>query len=301
MIRLTIHVENIDTVIGVFSHIRLYSSTDETGDYTSFAFIELLPGVSTYTYDHLTGTEDVWYKSSYWSSLLESGLSDPTQGRAPALFHWATYPDEFTFDVEDKKIIRSIRRYIGDFPKMERLYIDDADAICSSIHDDGKTIDLGMKGWPVYISIRQFSDDSEVLLNKNSEDDPIVQGYRYLTFSGTLNSGIRNDIIDIWFYNFKFSDREVYEAYGDSMIPPGLTSSTVTKDHLILQASIDLIENMTSEDMVDDGAIIRDDASAYDPSPGLRERDKTLKRLKGMLDQLIKQYMMSGITGVLVD
>lgn len=301
MIRLSIEVENIDTVSSIFSHIRLYASTEETGDYTSIGFVDLLPGVESYTYDHLTGTEDYWYKSSYWSTSLESSLSDPAQGKAPQLYHWPTYPEEFSFDTEDDETIRRIRRYIGDLPKLERLYLDDPDSICSSIHDDGKTIDMGMKGWPVYISIRQFSDDAETIIEKNTDEDPVIQGYRYLTFSGTLNSGIRDDIIDIWFYSFKFSDREVYEAYGDAMIPAGLTSTTVTKDHLVLQAAIDLMENMTWEDMVDDGAQIQDDASMYDPSPGLRERDKAIKRLRGLLDDLVKQYMMNGITGVLID
>jgi hypothetical protein len=301
MIRLTIQVDDIATVISIFSHIRLYVSTEESGTYTSIGFVELLPGTSTYTYDHLTGTEDYWYKSSYWSTSLESNLSDAVQGRYPQLYHWSTYPEEFTFGVDDTTIIRKIRRYIGDFPKLERLYLDDVDDICSSIHSDGKTIDIGMKGWPVYISITQYSGDVGTLYVKTSNTDPTVQGYRYLTFSGTLNSGIINDVIDVWFYSFKFSDREIYEAYGDAMMPPYLTSDTITKDHLILQASIDLLENMTSEDMVDDGATIQDDADKYDPSPGLRERDKTIKRLKEDLNKLVKQYMFSNITGVLID
>jgi hypothetical protein len=85
------------------------------------------------------------------------------------------------------------------------------------------------------------------------------------------------------------------------MIPPGLTSTTVAQSHLILQASIDLLQNMHAEDAVDDGAVIRDDMSLYDPTPGLRQRDALIKRLQDMLDILVKQYMFSGISGVLVD
>jgi hypothetical protein len=61
---------------------------------------------------------------------------------------------------------------------------------------------------------------------------------------------------------------------------------------------------MTSEDMVEDGATIRDDQSLYDPSPGLRERDKTIGRLKKMLDDLVDECIKNAIiaqTGVLID
>ncbi len=58
---------------------------------------------------------------------------------------------------------------------------------------------------------------------------------------------------------------------------------------------------MTSEDMVDDGAVIRDDQTLYDPSPGLKERDKTIKRLKKMLDAAVEQYRFYGLEGVLID
>ena len=88
------------------------------------------------------------------------------------------------------------------------------------------------------------------------------------------------------------------------MIPARVPTDSVTEDHLILQASIDLLENMTSEDMTEDGATIRDDQSLYDPSPGLRERDKTIKRLKKMLDDLIEESINNAIiaqTGVLID
>jgi hypothetical protein len=132
-------------------------------------------------------------------------------------------------------------------------------------------------------------------------EDPTVQGYQYLTFSGTLVSGSQTKIIEIWHHTFKFSDRQIYEAYGDTLIPAGLTATSVTQDHLILQAAIDLLENMTSEDMVDDGAVIRDDQTLYDPSPGLSERDKTIKRLQKRLDALVKQYIFYGIEGILID
>lgn len=308
MIRVTMIVENIDVIIQLFPYLRLYTADDESGPFTHLAYIALEPGQTTYIYDDVSGTPDTWYATSYYSTSTESELSDPVQGTTPELYHWPVYPEEFEFEWDEQKIIRKIRRLIGDFKSLKRLYINEETGCipnesCAHIHQDSKTLDLGEKGWPVYVSIQHFSDDAEewITSSKSDPSDPIVQGYQYLTFSGALNSGTRSDIIDVWYYSFTFSDREVYEAYGDSMIPAGLTSSTVTQDHLVLVAAIDLLENLTSDDMINDGAEVRDDNSTYNPSPGLLERDKTIKRLKTRLDELVKQYLMSGITGVLID
>jgi len=294
MIQLTIYVDNISAVMQVFTHIRLYTSSSELSGYVHLDYIVLVAGKSVYEYTHVDGTSDTWYRSSYWSASQESSLSDPVQGAEPELFHYPIYSNELDFSSSEENIIRRIRRYIGDLKGLGRLYIDGSDeyTLSSALQPDEHTIDLGEKGWPVYISLNE--------VEKTFLSDPVVQGYQYLTFSGTLSE---DDVIDIWYYTFKFSDREVYEAYGDTMIPPGLTSSNVTQDHLILQASIDLLENMASADIIEDGAVIRDDQTVYDPSPGLAERDRTIKRLKAMLDDLIKQYKydMSGLAGVLID
>jgi len=268
--------------------------------------VPLVPGQSEYIYDDITGTPDYWYKSSYYrDESMESALSDPAQGTAPTLYTGATYPNEIDFDTDQLTIIRKIRRYIGDFKGLSRIYLEDCeDRSCNYISEDNKTLELDEKGWPVYISLCSLSDSTTV--EKTDLNDPVVQGYKYLTFSGTLMSGTQcvYDIINVWYYTFKYSDREVYEAYGDAMIPPNVPTDSVTQDHLILQASIDLLENMTSEDMTEDGATIRDDQSLYDPSPGLRERDKTIGRLKDILDALIDESIKNAIiaqAGVLID
>jgi len=297
MIRLTIEVADIATVILVYNQIHIYTSDSETGTYTLLASVSLHNGVSTYYYTDIAGTSDTWYRSTYYNSvtLVESGMSNAVQGTAPSLFHVVTYPEEYEFTDSEKVIIRKIRRYIGDFVELKRIY-SEGDVFCTSIMDDNHTIDMGQKGWPVYVSV-----DS---IEYTSLDDPIVQGYRYLTFSGTLTSGTTNPLINIWFYTFKFSDLEIYESYGDAMIPPMVPSSCVTQDHLMLQAAIDLLENMTAADLVDDGATIRDDQTMYDPSAGLRERSNLINRLRKQLDGLIKECItnsMLGVTGVLID
>ena len=297
MINLTIEVADIAVVIAMYDQIKIYTSDSENGTYTYLDSITLLAGVSIYTYMHLLGTVDTWYKSSYYNTTttVESALSNAARGSAPSLYHTVSYPQEYDFDVDEELMIRKIRRLIGDNKQLENLYSDGTE-FCSSILEDGKTIDLGEKGWPVYISI----NDVEYI----SLDDPIVQGYQYLTFSGTLNSGVQNDVINIWYHIFKFSDREVYEAYGDAMIPPLVPADCVSQDHLMLQAAIDLLVNMYAEDMVDDGASIRDDMTLYDPAPGLRERDKLIGRLQKQLDGLVQECIRSsmlGLEGILID
>lgn len=297
MINLTIEVADISVVITMYDQIKIYTSDEENGTYTYLDSISLQAGVSIYTYLHLAGTTDTWYKSSYYNitTFVESSLSNAARGSAPSLYHTVSYPQEYDFDADEEIMIRKIRRLIGDIKGLENLYADGTE-FCSSILQDGKTIDLGEKGWPVYISIND--------VEYTSLDDPIVQGYQYLTFSGTLNSGVQNDVINIWYHTFKFSDREVYEAYGDAMIPPFVPADCVSQDHLMLQAAIDLLMSMYAEDVIDDGASVRDDMTLYDPSPGLRERDKLIKQFRKQLDGLVQECIKSrmlGLSGVLID
>ncbi len=295
MIRLTVQVSDITTVMVVYDVIRIYRSDTRDGAYTVIGTVTLVAGVSDYVYTDSDGTPDNWYKSTYYntSNSNESSFSNAVRGTT-AIFHDVTYPPEYVFDTAEQLITRRIRRYIGDLKGLGRAYIDqETGEDCSNILEDNRTLDMVDKMWPVYVVV----DGQEF----TTLTDPVVQGYQYLTFSGTLVSGTQTKLIEVWYHTFKFSDREVYEAYGDAMIPAGLTATSVTQDHLILQAAIDMLENMAQEDSVDDGAVIRDDQTLYDPSPGLLEREKAIKRLRKMLDDLIIQYRFYGLEGVLID
>ena len=208
MIKLTIVVNNVGVYIAMgFTHVCIYTSSEEGGTYTSLIDIPLIANRTEYSYTHTAGTPDTWYRSSVCNPTTseECCWSDPVKGVCPALFHYATYPSECDYEADDFVIIRKIRRLIGDLEGIDRLYLSNTNEYESycSIHLDGYTIDLGCKSWPAYIAV----NDTE----KTSLDDPVVQGYQYLTFSGTLND-MENDTIDVWYYTFKFSDREIYEA-----------------------------------------------------------------------------------------
>ena len=154
MINLTIEVADIAVVIAMYNQIKIYTSDAEDGTYTYLDSLSLLAGVSVYTYLHLTGTTDTWYKSSYYNTTteVESALSNAARGSAPSLYHTVSYPQEYDFDADEEYIIRRIRRLIGDFKQLEHLYSEGTE-YCSSILEDGKTIDLGEKSWPVYLSL----------------------------------------------------------------------------------------------------------------------------------------------------
>jgi hypothetical protein len=69
----------------------------------------------------------------------------------------------------------------------------------------------------------------------------------------------------------------------------------------MLQTAIDLLMQENWEDVIEDGARIRDEGSSYDPSPGLRMRDDLIDKLQKRLDDAIKASILSGIEGVLID
>jgi len=295
MIKLTIIVSNVDVYIGMlFTHVRIYTSTTEAGTYAHLIDLSLVAGRTEYSYTHVDGTSDTWYRSSIYDNIndRECCFSDPVKGVCPSLYHYATYKAECEFSSADDVIIRKIRRLIGDFVELDRLYIDGTDeyTMSSVLQPDGHTIKLDSKGWPVYVSVNDVEE--------TSTSSVIVQGYQYLTFSGTIGD---TDKIDIWFYTFKFSDREIFESYGDSQMPPFINNTTINQDMLILQSAIDLLESQTANDMIEDGARIVDDQTVYDPSPGLGERNNLINRLKKQLDSLVKQYMFGSIQGMLID
>jgi len=301
MIKLTIQVVNIGVVIASYDKIYIYTSDAENGSYTLLDSISLVAGTSTYTYNHTTGTSATWYRSSYFNTTTsaESALSNATQGTSPTLYHGITYPEEFDFTAIEDVIILKMRQIIGDIKGLGRLYIDgstDTECESAAILDDDKTIDIDEKGWPVFIAVNgtEFT----------TTDNPIVNGYQYITFSGALAS---TDVIEIWYHIFEFADVQLYDAYCNAMMPPMVNSDCVTQDHLLLQGAIDLLEGALMSDTIGDFAMIRDDQTVYDPSGGagiLRERGKVIERLRKQLDGLVKECIRScmlGLEGILLD
>ncbi len=330
MIGLTFTIDNIDTVLLVYNQIQIikYAGTESdqpgtpTENITSLVDWVVVSGTDTYpipiplsggtsfyqTYD-FGGTFSDWYCSRYASSVDGgySGWSDPILGEQNDLYYDPEFPKEVNYGSADQAIINRIRLFTGDPLDLRREYGEDAQ---SSIHPDGKTFQLDEKGWPVFITMggKAFNDS----LN------PSVNGYKYLKFQEFIDetcvtcSGVTNvcgdtitkeisNGVDIWYYCFRHSDREIMHAYDTVMPPAGLTTETATSQAYMLQTAIDLLRKELWEDAIEDGAAIKDGETSYNPEGGLKIRKELLNDLKKDLDEIVNSLTLKGISGVLLD
>ena len=334
MINLTITVDNLALVMTVFNtiQIRRYTGTEEepttpitdllvVSEYTTVSGLDTINGrsgvsdvlldssYSTYYFTDPDGIATSWYTSRYYNSSTgsTSGWSTPILGESEDLYYNPIYPNEEEYTTAEQLVIDRVRLLIGDPLDLRREFGEEA---LSSIHPDGKTYQLDERGWPISVS---FGGVPYLTLS-----NPTVNGYRFLRFDDfvddvcTTVSGYTNlcgeavdkeviNGVDIWYHTFRNSDREIMAAYDSVIIPAPLTAATATTEVYILQTAIDLLYKELWEDLTEDGAVIYDEGTRYDPTPGLENRRKLLDGLKKRLDDLIKNLMFGGITGVLID
>ena len=195
-------------------------------------------------------------------------------------------------------VVDEIRRLIGDPIDLNREYGEEA---ASSIHPDGKTYELDEKGWPTCITMGG--------VQYNTSTNPTINGYRYLMFDDFIDttlvicSGTRGVEygVDIWYYTFRHSDRQILEAYNSCPVPPGLTEANATSQAYVLYTAKRLLQQENWHDAIEDGAVIKDEGTTYDPSPGFNFRDDLLDDLNKQLDDLIQSLALRGIDGVRVE
>jgi len=316
MISLTFTVDNVDTVLQIYDQIEVikYTGTDaqpETpvGDVIALTDwvvvsgtgsnvpISLSSGQSQYQAYDTSGTASNWYSSRYSSSTdssVYSGWTDPILGEAGDLYYNPLFPAEIDYGSTDQMIIDRIRVLIGD-PKGLNREVGEPET--ASIMDNNKTYYLEEKGWPVSITMngKQFTDIG----------NPTINGYRYLTFKEDISkpvtiSGVTY-AVDVWYYTFRNSDRQIMAVYESTPPPAGLTTSTATTEVYILAAAVDLVRSELLLDANEDGALVADEGSKYNPTPGLDARRRLLNDLNKKLSDLIHSLKMGGITGVLID
>ena len=295
MIHLSFQVENIVSVLLVYNQIQVQSSSTETGTFTyvsgaGFPII-LISGQTLYEVDDATGVSSTWYKSRYYSSLTEvaSAWSDPILGEAGTLCYDPTYPDEVAYGTSDKLTIDRIRRLCGDPIGLRREHNEK-----DNIHEGNLVYQLDEKGWPAVVTVGDTT--------YTSTSNPTINGYRYLKFSNDITtlSGVDLDI-NIFYYTFRNSDREIMESYDNCPPPQGLTTTTANSESYMLQVAIDLLMQELWEDATEDGAIIKDDVSSYDPKGGQMIRNDLIDKLQKRLDNLVKTLILCGIGGVRID
>ncbi len=302
MIKLLFTVDNISIVSQIYDRIRIQRATAELGTFVEItslvpAEIELQPNQSSYTVIDYAGETTYWYRSQYYNSsdpTIFSSWSDPVLGEQGDLHYNPLYPAEISYGTSDKRIINRIRTLIGDPIGLRREYGEEA---YSSVHPDGHVYEMDEKGWPANITMGGTP--------YNDGTNPYVNGYKYLVFSEDISDSVMISgtlqTVDIWYYTFRYSDREIMETYDNTPPPPGLTETTATSEAYMIACAIDLLRSEFILDSTEDGAVITDEGSRYDPSPGLRNRKDLLDDLKKKLDDLIKTLMLSGIQGVLID
>lgn len=331
MIGVTFNVQNIATVLQVYDQIQMirYDNFSETvpptpigqpvslTDWTvvsgtaDYPFpIQLETGTTVYTGYDPEGIVTDWYSSRYYDTNTGSysAWSTPMLGSESDLYYDPVYPaEDDSMTPEEKAIVARLRIYIGDPIGLSREFGEEA---LASLHPDKKTFELSEKGWPVYITMggKGFS----------SKFNPAVNGYKYLKFQepvddlcytcleaenlcGNETTKLLTAGIDIWYYTFRHSNKQLLAAYDSCPPPIGLSTTTATTQAYILQTAIDIITKELLEDAVEDGAIIEDDRTLYNPKPGLEIRKDLLAGLRKKLDDLVKTLTMTGITGVLID
>ena len=311
MIRLTFSVDSVNTVIQVYDTIQVQRSATETGTFTTVSglgSVTLSAGTSTYTLDDPTGTSTDWYISRYYSTStgFYSEWSSPILGEAGEIFYDPLYPEEISYGTAQQLVIDRIRRLIGDPVRLRREYGEEA---LANVHQDDMTLELPELGWPASVTVGGIAF--------NTINNPSVNDYRYLRFNTHIGdicqecvtySGCGGEIskdisygLDVWYYTFRHSDRQIMEAYDNCPPPAPLTEATATSDAYMLQTAIDLLWKELWEDSTEDGAAVRDEGSQYNPEPGLKIRKQLLDSLQKRLDALIKSVQLSGIGGVLID
>lgn len=299
MIRLNITVDDISTVIQVYNQIQIQRSETDTGTFATVSGtgpVSLVAGTTSYTVTDSTGVASNWYRSRYYSTSTSnySGWSDPVLGESGDIFYNPLYPTETNLGTSQQLTVKRIRTLIGDPIGLRR---ESGEEIAANMHSDNTTYELENKGWPASIHV--------ATVPYNESTNPTINGYKYLRFGNdisttTISGGVEYGL-DIWYYNFRWSDREILDTYDNTPPPVPLTTANATAEIYMLACAYDLLSSETWEDNIEDGAVIKDEGSHYDPSPGLKQREEMLKRLKKRLDDAIKANQLVGIGGVLID
>lgn len=303
MIRLSFVVDNINIVLQVYNQIRIQRGNAVGGPFTTVSGlgpIDLNSGQTNYIVIDDSGVSSSWYQSQYYSTLTggQSSWSDSVLGSVGDLFYNPLFPNEVTYGTSQKLVIDRIRKLVGDPIGLNRAYGEGA---ISSIHSDGKVYELNEMGWPVSVFINNQS--------YNDSTNPTVNGYKYLIFEDFIDttsvvcSGTNTIVygIDIYYYTFRWSDRQISEAYDACPPPPGLTTTTASAEAYMLYTAVTLLGSENWEDAIEDGSDISDEGSKYSPGPGLKFREKLIDDLNKKLDAVIKSLILGGISGVRLD
>lgn len=315
---LTINVNNISSVMTMFDQIDILryagtglpDSTIDTSEYTTVSGSDLINNIdgvscillnskiSQYYFSDSEGDYTSWYISRFTSTAVSgtsSGWKGPIQGTSEDLYYDPMYPAEVDYDSSDQIIINYIRRLIGDPVGLAREYGPDA---ASSVHADGRVYEFDEHGWPASINMNG--------VQYNELANPTVNGYKFLRFKQPIDTTITtvsgvNYSVDIWYYTFRNSDKQIMETYDNVFPPTPLDTDNCTSEIYMLQTAYDILTGESWEAITEDGARIVDEGSSYDPSGGLSARSDMLAKLQTRLTAAVQSVKLLNITGVRID
>jgi hypothetical protein len=285
-----------------YDQLKIYRSSRKDTDYSEITAAATRPSLNArsqrYLYEDAFGTADSWYKWSFYISgtAAESSLSDPIRGTVSGSYYRGrSYPAEIDMSQSEQDTVFRIRSYTGDKKETNRDYISSSTSY-DNVSTDGKTVELdNAKGWPLSICV-----DGAYY---NDITDPVVNGYQFVTFSGTTISTISGSA-DIWYEHFRFSDREILDFYSVTEAPSFVPSDQITPEMAEVQTAISILEHELRNFMVTSASKIDIfEEIAIDPSAGLKARQDDLDRLRNRLKDIVKATISNNLSlyGVRVD
>jgi hypothetical protein len=305
---LTIAVRSTTQVAAVFNQLQIYRADSINGPFSLLDTATLTGAGSYQILDTDTGPGK-YYKAQFFNSstLAMSVFSEPAQetgvfSEYTVPVSTATYPPELALSEQDREIIESIRITIGDIGDIQRDFYDSSDSnsqhnCASQISSDKKTWELfEFKGWPQQVIING--------VEKTDITDPLVKGYKFLTFTGS--EACITGTLDVFYNHFRFSDREILLAYDRSsnlLVDCGLTVGQVTTEMRIMQAAILLLEGELRQSQ-GDAVSVRDGDTSYNNTAGITSRTGDLEDLKRKMREIIECARINasyGLTGVRID
>lgn len=304
-VKLTIEVADITgTIAAGFTDIKVYRSAEELKGFVEITIpgflVPLIPGQSTYEFIDRNGTTEHWYRTTFYDSNtpVESTFSASFKGTfKDSDFELITYQTEALYTNNDHLVIDKIRTVLGDRKELIRDFVSPTTGY-SSISEDGYTHSFSNpRGWPVSITL-----DNNLY---TTHEEPTVNDYQFITFSGTQISTI-SGTLDIWYYNFRFSDSEILNVYNSLVPPTPLTSDQMTFDLSILCASLELLYGELRSAVVNSGTEVAIfEEIRINPKGGLDTRSSDLssllKQKQDLIDEIIKDNALTDIFGVLID
>lgn len=302
-VRLTLTVADITgTLSSGYTRLKIYRAPQQAGLFeeitTPSTTVQLLSGVSDYSFIDGNGTTAHWYKTTFYNPSLpaESSFSIVFNGEFYDLsFPGVSYDLEAVYTNDDYLVIDKVRNLIGDRKELIREYVSPETEYTNVSLDRYTYSFANPNGWPLKIVLdgSTYPDRTE----------PVVNGYKMITFSGTQIT--TSGVLDIWYYHFRFSDSEILQAYNSFIPPEPLSAADVTFELVTISTAIDLL--LGELGMVSSSAGIEVDIFEeirVNPKAGLDSRFNTLKLLLQRRNEIIDEIedsLEEDIFGVLID